>query len=202
MLSLSLSCSIPFIPFKKKKAERVKIGYTEVGYASWYGPRFHGERTSSGDIFNMHSLSCAHRTLPFGTILLVTNLENGKSVKVVVNDRGPFVKGRIIDLSYGAARALGMIEKGVVKVRIRVIGFDKRYRRYWVQLAAFLSRKRAENFARKVTRRFGKPKVIREFTGGVFYYKVRIGPFYSRKKARKIASKLSSMGYTTVITCD
>jgi rare lipoprotein A len=100
--------------------------WVEVGYAAWYGPGFHGKRTASGEIYNMYDLTAAHKTLPFGTIVKVYNLENGRSVVVRINDRGPFVKGRIIDLSYGAAKKLGMIEKGVVRVRIEVIKWGRR----------------------------------------------------------------------------
>ena len=190
---LLTSCSIVPIP-RIHRAKKVGPGYTEVGYASWYGPKFHGRRTSSGEIFNMYDMTCAHRTLPLGTILLVTNLENGRSVVVRVNDRGPFVKGRIIDLSYAAARALGMVEKGVVKVRIRVLGFSKNYRSrsYWVQAAAFLDRIKAIRLARRL-RKHGA-KVIAERTRGVMLYKVRFGPFRTRKEAEKKARELAENG--------
>jgi len=95
--------------------------YVETGIASYYAEKFHGQATSSGEIFDMYGLSAAHKTLPFGTIVKVTNLENGKQVTVPINDRGPFVKNRIIDLSYGAARAINMIGPGTAKVRIEVI---------------------------------------------------------------------------------
>ncbi|ADL08830.1 septal ring lytic transglycosylase RlpA family protein [Thermosediminibacter oceani] len=91
-----------------------------TGKASWYGPGFHGKRTASGQVFNQESLTAAHRYLPFGTRVKVTNLENGKSVAVVINDRGPYVKGRHIDLSKKAAEMLGMIESGVVPVMIEI----------------------------------------------------------------------------------
>lgn len=97
-----------------------------MGYAAWYGPGFHGKRTASGEIYNMYDMTAAHRTLPFGTIVRVYNLENGKSAVVRINDRGPFVRERIIDLSYEAARKLGMIEKGVVRAKIEVIKWGKR----------------------------------------------------------------------------
>lgn len=93
-------------------------GYSETGIASWYGKDFHAKRTSSGTPYNMHAYSAAHRTLPIPTYVQVTNLENGKSVNVRVDDRGPFAKGRIIDLSYQAAKDLGMIGKGTAKVRV------------------------------------------------------------------------------------
>lgn len=99
----------------------VATSYYEVGIASWYGPGFHGKRTASGEIYNMYGISAAHKTLPFGTIVRVVDLETGKSVVVRVNDRGPFVEGRIIDLSYGAAQKLGMVEKGLARVGLRIV---------------------------------------------------------------------------------
>jgi rare lipoprotein A len=94
----------------------------QEGIASWYGPGFHGRKTSSREVYNQYGLSAAHRTLPFGTWALVTNQLNGRSVQVYVNDRGPYVDGRVIDLSYGAAREIDMIEDGAVPVRILVLG--------------------------------------------------------------------------------
>jgi rare lipoprotein A len=91
---------------------------TETGLASWYGSRHHGKHTASGEIFNQDKFTAAHRTLPWGTRVKVTNLANGKSVEVRINDRGPFSKGRIIDLSRAAARSLGMVEQGITTVRI------------------------------------------------------------------------------------
>jgi len=91
------------------------------GYASWYGKDFHGKRTASGKPFNMYGMYAAHRTLPLGTILEVKNLENGRTVRVKVIDRGPFVRGRNLDLSYGAAKKLGMINKGVIPYEARVL---------------------------------------------------------------------------------
>ncbi|NES96162.1 MAG: septal ring lytic transglycosylase RlpA family protein [Desertifilum sp. SIO1I2] len=92
------------------------------GMASWYGPGFHGNRSASGEIFNQDALTAAHRNLPFGTLVRVTNLDNGTSVVVRINDRGPFIGGRIIDLSAGAARVLGLIHSGVAPVRVEVLG--------------------------------------------------------------------------------
>ncbi len=91
------------------------------GIASWYGPGFHGRRTASGEIYNMYAYTAAHRTLPLGTYVRVINLENGKSVVVRINDRGPFKKGRIIDLSYAAAKKIGMLEKGTARVRLEIL---------------------------------------------------------------------------------
>ena len=94
---------------------------TQRGEASWYGPGFHGKKTASGQIYNQNAMTAASRTLPLGTRVMVTNLDNGKEVEVTINDRGPYAKGRIIDLSKAAARKLGFIKAGVARVRIEVI---------------------------------------------------------------------------------
>ncbi|RKY87074.1 hypothetical protein DRQ09_05080 [candidate division KSB1 bacterium] len=94
---------------------------TEYGIASYYGKKYHGKRTSSGKLFNMYKLSAAHRIYPLGTIVRVTNLKNDRQVIVEINDRGPFVKGRVIDLSYGAAVKLGFIRSGTTEVKIEVL---------------------------------------------------------------------------------
>jgi rare lipoprotein A len=93
----------------------------KVGIASWYGKRFHGRKTASGKNFNMYNNTAAHRSLPLGTKVRVINLKNGKDILVYINDRGPYVRGRIIDLSYAAARSIGMIEVGIEKVRVEVV---------------------------------------------------------------------------------
>ena len=97
-------------------------GDTQIGMASWYGGRFHGRITTNGEIYNMYKLSAAHRTLPFGTLVRVSSLENNKSVIVRINDRGPWIPDRAIDLSYGAAKKIGMVDEGVVRVRLDIIG--------------------------------------------------------------------------------
>jgi len=100
--------------------------YYEVGIASWYGPGFDGRHTANGEIYDMNEISAAHKTLPFGTIVQVVDLETGKSVIVRINDRGPFIKGRIIDLSKGAAEKLGIIDKGITKVGLRILRWPKK----------------------------------------------------------------------------
>jgi len=95
--------------------------YYEEGIASWYGPGFHGKQTSSGEIYDMYGISAAHKTLPFGTIVKVVDLETNKSVIVAINDRGPFIEGRIIDLSKGAAEKLGIVNKGITQVGLRIL---------------------------------------------------------------------------------
>ncbi len=103
-----------------ERAQRWTTAYDRIGQASWYGRRFHGRRTASGEIYNMHGLTAAHRSLPFATPVRVTNLQNGLSIIVRVTDRGPFSRGRIIDLSLAGAHALGLIERGVATVRVTI----------------------------------------------------------------------------------
>ena len=99
----------------------IQSHHPEKGLASWYGKAHHGRLTASGERFDMHALTAAHRTLPFGTVVRVTNLRSGKSVNVRINDRGPFRRGRIIDLSYEAARKLGFVSRGATQVKITVV---------------------------------------------------------------------------------
>jgi rare lipoprotein A len=101
-----------------------------TGIASWYGPNFHAKKTSNGEIYNMYSMTAAHKTLPMNTVLRVDNLENGKSIIVRINDRGPFVDGRIIDLSNVAARKIDMVRKGTVRVKITVLGYNGQIKNY------------------------------------------------------------------------
>jgi rare lipoprotein A len=98
------------------------LGIKDRGVASWYGKEFHGRQAANGEIFNMMAYTAAHRRLPLGTVVRVLNLVNGKSVKVRINDRGPYIEGRMLDLSYAAARELGMVESGITPVQIEVVG--------------------------------------------------------------------------------
>lgn len=101
--------------------EETELLFQEKGHASWYGPGFYGRKTASGERFTKHKLTAAHKTLPFGTRLQVTNLQNGKEVEVVINDRGPFIKGRVIDLSYAAAEKIGLLKAGAAPVVLKKI---------------------------------------------------------------------------------
>lgn len=104
-----------------RNAGETNIGDVQFGIASWYGKKFHGRITTSGEKYDMYKLTAAHRTLPFGTLVRVTNVKNGKSVIVKINDRGPWILDRVIDLSYAAAEKIGMVEDGVTRVRLDII---------------------------------------------------------------------------------
>jgi len=112
-----------YYPYKVK--QYVKAGYTEYGTASWYGSKFHGKRTADGEIYNMYAMTAAHKTLPFNTYVKVTNLNNHREAVVRINDRGPFVGDRIIDLSYAAAKKLGMIGTGTAPVKLVVLSSNR-----------------------------------------------------------------------------
>jgi rare lipoprotein A len=117
-------------PVPVEKSPQLSYKRSWVGLSSWYGEDFHGKKTANGEIFDMHALTAAHKTLPLGTKVRVTNLENNRSVVVRINDRGPYVEGRILDLSYGAAKALGFENMGMAKVHIQVISFgNNRYKK-------------------------------------------------------------------------
>jgi len=119
---LLLLCLVLFLPVACSSTGAPRTsGLTEQGTASWYGPGFHGKLTASGEKFNQSAMTAAHKKYPFGTLVRVTNLRNGRSVEVRINDRGPFVKGRIIDLSQGAAKKIDMIQAGTVPVRLDVL---------------------------------------------------------------------------------
>ena len=124
-LMLLCSCGLVsrpvYLTVPGRTTDLVIAGYAQRGIASFYAEAFHGRTTANGETFDMNAMTCAHKTLPFGTMLLVTNLDNERDVTVRVNDRGPYVSGRIIDLSKGAARSLDMIESGTANVLIEVI---------------------------------------------------------------------------------
>jgi len=102
--------------------KEVSVNHTQLGLASWYGPGFHGKKTSSGEYYNMYALTAAHKTLPLGTLVMVENLKTHKSVVVKINDRGPFVANRVIDCSYLAAKKIGLVKDGVAPVKLTVVG--------------------------------------------------------------------------------
>jgi len=195
-LALFLGVALVFLASCSQRKYRTSP-LVMTGKASWYGPQFHGNTTSSKEIFNMYDMTAAHRTLPFGTYVMVTNLHNGRSVKVKINDRGPFIRGRIIDLSYAAARVLDMVGSGVVPVRVEILSdiskeLDKQ--RFAVQVGAFVFKRNALALKSKLDKRY-KSVYISEFkTPRRIYYRVRIG-FTSRGETLETAQTLQNQGY-------
>jgi peptidoglycan lytic transglycosylase len=182
-----------------------RSGAVQEGTASWYGPGFHGNRTSSGEIYDQYDLTAAHQTLPLGTRVAVTNLANGRSVEVRVNDRGPFVKGRAIDLSYAAAHTLGMIGPGTVPVRIEVLGAAPAglpTAAYTIQLGAFTDRENAMRLKGALARRFGGVYVATLEAKAGRYYRVRLGRFKRREDAQQFARTVTPLGFSAIIVED
>ena len=182
--------------------DRLRRGPTERGIASWYGSQFHGRRTANGEVYDMYGVSAAHRTLPFGTLVEVENLDNGKRLLVRINDRGPFVDGRIIDLSYGAAEKLDMVTAGVVEVRLtlverpgselpRIADADS----YRVQVGAFREARNARRLAGQLRSRYATLEV--SFDGR--WHRVQIEHVATREEARQIEHELARQGYDAFV---
>jgi rare lipoprotein A len=168
-------------------------GYTEEGNASWYGEPFHGRRASNGEIYDMYKLTAAHRTLPFETIVRVTNLSNGRSTTVRITDRGPFVDNRIIDLSLAAAREIELVGPGVAPVRLEVLGdVDLTAGFFTVQVGAFRDRGNAERLRERLTASYS-PIFIQQYDSpdGVLY-RVRVGKIAGEDAARQFSEQLRS----------
>jgi rare lipoprotein A len=190
---------------RPKPAIESRTGATQTGTASWYGPGFHGKATSSGEIYDQYDLTAAHPTLPLGTRVVVTNLENGKAVEVRVNDRGPFVKGRAIDLSYAAARSLGAIGPGTVPVRIEVLGAGRvqlASASYTIQVGAFTDRDNAVRLKDTLAKRFNGVYLATLDGKTGRYFRVRVGRFSDHEKATAFARTVTPLGLSAIIMED
>lgn len=191
--------------------QRKRTAYQARGVASWYGRKFHGRRTSSGEPFDMYRFTAAHRTLPLPSFVEVTNLANGRSLVVRVNDRGPFKKDRLIDLSYAAAARLGFAEHGTARVEIRAVdpgiartppdpeqadGAGDESGRLWLQAGAFRDAGNAERLRRELDDTGLAPVEIQEGSRrGNPVFRVRVGPLDSRDRASELAERLESLGF-------
>ena len=175
-------------------------GYVERGLASWYGPKFHGRKTSSGEVFDMHQVTAAHKTLPLSTWVKVTHLETGHSITVRVNDRGPFKEGRIIDLSRQAALALGIVDEGLAPVEVRAIRGPSTAPRaaehQFLQLGAFSIRSNAEAFVQKLRRQGLVRLSVRTRKRNTTLHRVLQGPFNDSAKLDQAIAKLEALGIT------
>jgi len=185
----------------EEEIEKRETHSVQYGVASWYGPDFHGKPTSSGEIYDMYQLTCAHNHFPLGTIVIVTNVENGRSLELKVNDRGPFVKERIIDVSYAAARILGMWGKGTALVRVEGLGpLVEEIQRYTLQVGSFTDETRAQKLADQLRKDFQDVHMTAVETSTQRYHRVRIGQFETKEPALALAEQLSQMGYKVLIT--
>jgi rare lipoprotein A len=197
--------AVPQAPAKK--------GTVEKGIASWYGEPYHGRTTASGEVYDMHGMTAAHKTLPFDTVVRVTRRDTGQKVEVRINDRGPFIEGRIIDVSFAAAKRIGLVGDGVAPIKLEVLGRrsaeDRRPKServpthgtecWWVQVGAFGERKNALR-AEKKLENSGETAIAMESPDGL--HRVRVGPMDTREEADTVRSRiLSEWPAAAVVDC-
>jgi rare lipoprotein A len=190
-------------------------GFVQRGIASWYGTKFHGRDTSSGEIYNMHAMTAAHKTLPIPVYVHVKNLDNGRSTVVRVNDRGPFISGRIIDLSYAAAKKLGVDGPGTANVEIRVLSEGESKPSgvvriiplktdleedlpLFIQMGSFSSQLNASNMVQSlVAVNETAARISHIQTDEGLLYRVRVGPLFDIDEANAVLSRLRGKGFQT-----
>ena len=189
-------------------------GFVQVGKASWYGRKFHGRKTSNGETYDMYDMTAAHKTLPMNTWVSVHNLENGRKIVVRINDRGPFVAGRIIDLSYTGAKRLGIVGPGTAKVTVTALGQAVSYSpktkdpvsfkavdyykgNFTVQVGAFKIKQNAQAYREKLSRAYDNAHIAAARTDQGLYYRVRIGRFTKLEDAEKYSKELALRGFGT-----
>ena len=202
-LAFAIGCSVT--PVKVRVPEPPQSRLSQTGIASWYGPGFHGKATASGTIYNQTELTAAHQTLPLGTHVMVTHLENGRTTEVTINDRGPFAKGRIIDLSYAAAHAIDMIGPGTALVRVDVLHSPVKLQTirtaldYTLQLGSFTQLENARQLRDRLELSFPGVVIAPLQSGETTYYRVHLGIFSSRVEAEEQARQVSRSGYSVII---
>ena len=182
------------------------VHYIKKGIASWYGPGFHGRKTATGEIFNMYEMTAAHKTLPIPSYAQVTNLENNKSIIVKINDRGPYVGNRVMDLSYAAAKKLGIQQEGVGKVEVRSISplqalphikkhAEAQHKNVFMQLGSFGSQKKALKLQGKLaSHHLPVPTIVASKSKRNTFYKVQLGPISSTENAQQLSLQLARIG--------
>lgn len=182
------------------------VRYFKKGIASWYGPGFHGRKTANGEIFNMYEMTAAHKTLPIPSYAEVTNLANNKTVVVRINDRGPYVGNRLLDLSYAAAKKLGIQGGGTGKVEIKTISplqalphiqktAESQHKKVFMQLGSFGSQKKALKLHKKIAAsNMPEPTIVTSKSKNNTLYKVQLGPINSAQKAQQLSYQLAHLG--------
>ena len=183
-------------------------GFRQTGIASWYGEDFHGKKTSSGETYDMYAESAAHKTLPLGTIVRVRNLNNNREMEIRINDRGPFVNGRVIDLSYACASKLGVVEPGTAPIELVAVGTtvmaastcassaDFYYQgNFTIQVGAFSDRKNAEKLKAKLDKSYQNAHIQTYDNGREIFYRVRVTKCSSLEQAIQNEKMLTSGGY-------
>jgi len=204
LLLLQAACALP--PARVSVPAPVTGRATQTGIASWYGPGFHGKPTASGVIYDQHELTAAHQTLPLGTRVMVTNLQNSASMELTINDRGPFAKNRILDLSYAAAQALGAVGPGTIPVRLEVIdGGPYRIQAirdsldYTLQLGSFSQLENAQTLRDRFAQDYADVTIAPLQTRDATYFRVQLGTFSNRAAAEERARRVSQAGFPVII---
>jgi rare lipoprotein A len=194
ILLTACACSKKELRYEAFEPERM-IRYREVGLASWYGDEFHGRKTANGEVYDMYAMTAAHRTLPFHTRVRVTNLENGKKAEFRINDRGPFVSGRIIDLTYSGARAIGMLGQGTARVNVEAVGFSGGQPPsptgiFAIQVGAFAEKDNAARFQTQLAQKYHHVHAVIWESNVKRLYRVRLGAFHTEAEARRYVETL------------
>ena len=203
LLIVMFGCAVP--PAKVRVTPPPEGRLSQVGIASWYGPGFHGKATTSGAIYNQYELTAAHQTLPLGTRVMVTNLENGSATEVTINDRGPFAKNRVIDLSYSAAEAINMIGPGTALVRVDIIDSPRPLQAirgsldYTLQLGSFSQLENAHQLRDRVANSFTDVSIALLQSKDTTYYRVQLGSFTNRADAEARARQVAQAGYSVIV---
>ena len=169
------------------------LGYVERGSASWYGPGFHGNRTANGELYDMHQLTAAHRTLPLGSVAEVRSLSTGRQVTVRINDRGPFARGRILDLSFAGAQAMGMIGRGTDDIELRVIRYQGKAGEFGVmrvQVGSFADPANARALLERLKGRYPGSRAVSVDLPEGRRYRVYAGQFQTESAAEQAAAQL------------
>ena len=199
------ACAVPPARVKRPPGVTPDRPLSQTGIASWYGPGFHGQATASGAIYNQNQLTAAHRTLPLGTRVMVTNLTNGRTIEVAINDRGPFAKGRVIDLSQAAAAALDMLGPGTARVRVEVIETPYRIESiraaldYTLQVGSFAQFGNAQQLRDRLQSSYPDVAIVRLQSPHGPYYRVQLGTFPNRAAAEERAHELAQSGYSVIV---
>lgn len=203
-----MSCGVyKYFPKRTPKSYEEKddvSGNVQVGLASWYGIEEHNNRAASGEKFDKNELTAAHKALPMDSIVRVTNLENGRDVIVRINDRGPFVEGRIIDLSYAAAKEVDLLGPGTAKVKVEVISTPNRNDNYFkgkyvIQVGSFRDKNNAYKLKNKLSAKFDNVDVYEYSLNSDKYYRVRLSSYNSRNDAEDEYKRLRKLGYKPTI---
>lgn len=202
LLALAFFALLVQVGCATNRFDKPRAGTSQRGIASWYGEPFHGRATASGEIYDMNGLTAAHRELPLGTVIDVENLDNGKVLRGIrVNDRGPFIRGRVLDLSYGAARRLGVVGPGTAKVELRVVSLGagspgpNLATRYTVQVGAFQDPANARRLRDELAAE--RPDVELVVDGP--WHRVRVGTFRTSVDAETARRDLRRKGYSGVV---